>query len=371
MPAFEIIALDPAVPQLRAPGSADTYLAPRAFDIQPGTLTTNIVALNVGATWNNAAVAFTAFRVNVTDAASAVASSLGEWQIGGVSRVRFSKNGGITVSDGTLFASLSASPMFQGGNVLTVSGPAGYGHVSAHALYDTNNSGGVGAFPGGTGVGVGAAHAVFWVNGSLSGGTGDLFLRRDAANILAQRNGTAVQTYRIFRSFIDGSNLGYTALTQDATTGFILDSVNTGSVGAPTNILDLRENGVSQFLVASGGVARGVFRAPSSGSPTASVQNNAFALGSGGIVRWSNSGDATGGVDIAVGRNAVGVAEVNNGTAGAFRDLKLRSVIQVPPASITLGVNGEWAVEMTSNTAGNLVYRGSDGVTRRAALTFL
>jgi hypothetical protein len=45
-------------------------------------------------------------------------------------------------------------------------------------------------------------------------------------------------------------------------------------------------------------------------------------------------------------------------------------VIESPPASVTLATNGQFSIEMTSNTAGNLVYRGSDGTTRRAALIF-
>jgi hypothetical protein len=46
-------------------------------------------------------------------------------------------------------------------------------------------------------------------------------------------------------------------------------------------------------------------------------------------------------------------------------------VTWVPSASRTLGTNGQFSIEMTSNTAGNLVYRGSDGTTRRMALTFV
>ena len=45
-------------------------------------------------------------------------------------------------------------------------------------------------------------------------------------------------------------------------------------------------------------------------------------------------------------------------------------VIESPPASVTLATNGQFSIEMTSNTAGNLVYRGSDGTTRRSALVF-
>lgn len=43
----------------------------------------------------------------------------------------------------------------------------------------------------------------------------------------------------------------------------------------------------------------------------------------------------------------------------------------VPPATVTLSTNGQFSVEMTSDTAGNLVYRGSDGTTRRCALVFV
>jgi hypothetical protein len=46
------------------------------------------------------------------------------------------------------------------------------------------------------------------------------------------------------------------------------------------------------------------------------------------------------------------------------------NVTLVPVSSVTLSTNGQFSVEMTSNTAGNLVYRGSDGTTRRMALTF-
>lgn len=46
-------------------------------------------------------------------------------------------------------------------------------------------------------------------------------------------------------------------------------------------------------------------------------------------------------------------------------------IIETPPASVTLGTNGQFSIEMTSDTAGNLVYRGSDGITRRMALSFV
>jgi len=40
-------------------------------------------------------------------------------------------------------------------------------------------------------------------------------------------------------------------------------------------------------------------------------------------------------------------------------------------SSVTLTIDRQLAIEATSNTAGNIVYRGSDGTTRRSAITFV
>jgi len=52
-------------------------------------------------------------------------------------------------------------------------------------------------------------------------------------------------------------------------------------------------------------------------------------------------------------------------TITASSDLTL-----VPSSSRTLSTNGQFSIEMTSNTAGNLVYRGSDGTERRNPQVF-
>ena len=71
----------------------------------------------------------------------------------------------------------------------------------------------------------------------------------------------------------------------------------------------------------------------------------------------------------ALGENAAGVIEINNGTAGTFRDLRVRSVIQQPPASITPASNGDYVVEATSNTTLTFKLKGTDGTVRTATLT--
>jgi hypothetical protein len=77
---------------------------------------------------------------------------------------------------------------------------------------------------------------------------------------------------------------------------------------------------------------------------TAAGPATKFALGSTGMYGFSSSGTPTSAsIDTALYRNAAGVVEVNNGTAGTFRELKARSVIHSGvtianlPASPTAG----------------------------------
>lgn len=64
------------------------------------TVTTSQPLLNLAQTWNDGAVSFTAMRLNVTNTASAAASYLFDYQVGGVTRLRLTTAGILTV--GTL-----------------------------------------------------------------------------------------------------------------------------------------------------------------------------------------------------------------------------------------------------------------------------
>jgi hypothetical protein len=175
MAAFEIIALDPATPQLRAPGSADTYLAPRAFDIEPGTLTSAIPVLDMGVTWNSGATTFTGMRFNVTNTASNAASLLADFQVGGSSVFQISRAGQLRAES---VASISGalSLVTNGVSRALVSG-------GSFAIFEN------------------AGNSILTFGNSF-----DTVLARDAANTLAQRNGTNAQTFRIYNTFTDASN---------------------------------------------------------------------------------------------------------------------------------------------------------------------
>jgi hypothetical protein len=122
---------------------------------------------------------------------------------------------------------------------------------------------GIGAFysiyaHGGSGVGISYAEMVrttlgvavydagtySWSSTSVSGGAKDLILARDAANTLAQRNGTNAQTFRVYNTYTSGSNyerLGIQAssnaffITPEAATGTVRELV-AGAAGSVTRI---------------------------------------------------------------------------------------------------------------------------------------
>jgi len=86
-------------------------------------------------------------------------------------------------------------------------------------------------------------------------------------------------------------------------------------------------------------------------------------------LRQTSSGQTT--VNSATGQSLLlAIANTSILTINATNMFSTASFVWRPASSVTLGTNGDFAVELTSNTAGNLVYRGSDGVTRRMALTF-
>ena len=138
-----------------------------------GTATTTkpqVLIEPTGATSTAWSTSGTGLGVN---AASGFAGNLLDLQVNGTSQARIS-NTGFVISQG----SLAGSPGTSNWDVAI--GP-GYGVT----LRDTQR--------------------LAWASG-LATLTADLSLLRDAANTLAQRSGTAAQTYRLYNTFTDASN---------------------------------------------------------------------------------------------------------------------------------------------------------------------
>ena len=65
------------------------------------------------------------------------------------------------------------------------------------------------------------------------------------------------------------------------------------------------------------------------------INSARVAMGSGVILQWSNGAGAyTSSKDSGISRNSAGIVEINSGTAGTFRDLKLRNRIMTVGSSI-------------------------------------
>jgi len=133
------------------------------------TVTTSNPVLSLAQTWNAGGVTFTGMLFNATNTASAAASKLLDLQTGGVSQFA------IRAGDGRIETALSAFNFWVGATRVL--------NLQANIL---------GLFSDAATISMGAA--------------GDAVLARDAANTLAQRNGTNAQNFRVYNTYTDASN---------------------------------------------------------------------------------------------------------------------------------------------------------------------
>jgi len=75
-----------------------------------------------------------------------------------------------------------------------------------------------------------------------------LQLWNPAEHTLEQRNGTNAQTFRLYNTYTDASNYERTSITRDSS-GLVIDAQKGGTGADPTNLLDLKLGGVSEFRV--------------------------------------------------------------------------------------------------------------------------
>jgi hypothetical protein len=157
-------------------GTASLSLA--GLTTNSGTITTS-QPVSITQTWNASGVTFTGLQVNVTDTASGISSYLMDLQTGGTTRFSVRRDG-VAV----------ASAVVQVG---------GDGLVSLSF----------------NGVGIARDLPLHWTPNTWGGASnlGDLRLYRDAANTLAQRNGTNAQTFRLYGTYTDASNYRRIACT--------------------------------------------------------------------------------------------------------------------------------------------------------------
>jgi hypothetical protein len=351
--------------------------------LNSGTLATS-APVTISQTWDALAVAFTAFKVNATSTNSASGSLLLDLQVGGVSSFRVQKDGHLYISN-----SPSRFDIFVN-------------NTNALSIFSSQ------------------VRCLMPLTFSNDGAFNDTFLLRDGApNTLALRNSTAAQTFRVYNTFPGNGNNEFGSLNWvdqpnefQITTGIAgsgtgralclrgAGGINIRIGGAPgtlvwqfgtstghllaatDNSVDIGASGANRprNIYVAGAVIAGGLQVISGGGIQNSIGTGAniyfisgasrLAFDLGGGVFWNDSSNnPLAAATVGVMRNATGILEVNSGTLGAFRDVRCRSVIQQPPASITPASNGDYVVEATNNTTLTFRLRGSDGTVRSATLT--
>lgn len=192
MAQFEVLALDKTNSRARAPGAGDSYLLPRVVAVNGGTVTTSQPVLDLSQSWNAGAVTFTGIKFNVASDVSAAGSLLMDLQVGGTGRLAVRKDGAILTGNYTANQATLKAYGDPGGG-----GSWAFGRVNAESKTS------VGYY----GVTIGNSGWLSFRNGDVtSQDFGDVFIFRDAANTLAQRNGANAQTFRLYGTYPDASN---------------------------------------------------------------------------------------------------------------------------------------------------------------------
>jgi hypothetical protein len=198
------------------------------------TVTTSKPRLDLTQTWDAVGTTFTALKFNATDTASAAGSLLMDLQVGGASKFNVTKAGAITSA-----ANFQANSGDKT-NVAFALGAQNIGLYLRSGVVALSNAGAerfqIGSTSGIAFSGAGLNFAASGLDLSISGT--DLTLARDAADTLAQRRTTSAQTFRLYGTFTDASNLRRLAVNM--TTGGVASIKPEGlGTGASGNVLHI------------------------------------------------------------------------------------------------------------------------------------
>lgn len=196
-----------------------------------GTLTDPSLVIDSTVTWNDVTDTFTAWKLNVTNTASAAASALLDLQVGGASVFTVFKTPG-----NVAFGGVSTGPAF----------------ASTAGVTTIGRSNGGGGLSGGTEVLEWAQNNnVIGTRGPLFIGTTyasrDVILDRDAAAVLALRNSTNAQTLNIYGTYTDASNYERLYLKGVASASFEIGTIKAGT-GTARSLLLNPETGIVQLM---------------------------------------------------------------------------------------------------------------------------
>ncbi|MDF1853289.1 MAG: hypothetical protein P1U85_20800, partial [Verrucomicrobiales bacterium] len=163
------------------------------LDIAQGTLTDDAQALNLSSTWNDAADTFTLIKADVTDTASAAGSKLMDLQVGGASKFNVASSGATTIfGSGLVNGDLRVNRIDTRSTGYVV---IGYGSGNSGTLAVKQHE-----------MTLQSSTSLKWSSTTNLLSASDLALSRDAANTLAQRNGTDAQTFNIYNTYTNATD---------------------------------------------------------------------------------------------------------------------------------------------------------------------
>lgn len=164
------------------------------------TVTASKPLLDMAQTWNNAAVTFTADKINITKTAANAASLLFDRQVDGVSKAKIDVLGKLTLAGGAIFGT--------GSQVWNAAGNAGLYFGSGDFRFYTSASSSQYRFNDADKSFTLGSLTVFGWRQQVDAGTSiiDLTLARDNADVLALRNGTNAQAFNVYNTYTDASN---------------------------------------------------------------------------------------------------------------------------------------------------------------------
>ena len=292
------------------------------LSITGGTATTNTPVLSATQTWNNAAVTFTGWQLNVTDTASNAASLLMDLQRNGVSFFNVTK-----VANGTLNINTNNTVTIGDGYIRT--------RVGASNGFDL-------AF---NGLSLGEQTPLIFKQ--VANGITYSSLFSTASGTIEQRNGVNAQTFRLYNTYTDASNYERGGLSWSSNElVFFTGNAGTGlarnisivsaagiNVSAPTSQIGFSTNGLSRWNVANAGhLLAASDNTVDIGASGANRPRNLFIAGSATIggdatVSGGSGLAVTSGPAVLVGSNArVELVEVTAPAAPAANRVRIYAV---------------------------------------------
>lgn len=266
--------------------------------------------LDILETWNTSAVQ-TGIKLNVTDISSNSASLLMDLQVSSSSKFKIYKQSQQSdVSGWDVFLSTGSSVLggimmrsdtgkILGLRVHNAAGP--YIRYSNDLVFESDG------FERARFSALGNFSVRNILNIGSTASTGDVQLSRDDAGILAQRNGTAAQTFRLYNTYTNTSNYERASLSWDANT-FKIQTEASGT-GSGRSIL-LGTNSTLRMTIGSAGNVL-------INSNHLSIGNSFYRLTeSSGKLKWEYTGVTTG---VTLGWN--GQIDVGSGGSFSWRNL--------------------------------------------------